>query len=101
MPNDVLIDGNRLTLDELEAVARARARVALNPDAVRRLDQSRNVIEAILAWNQVVYGVNTGFGKLSDVRIAPGQLNELQLNLIRSHSAGVGPPFSVPVTRAI
>jgi histidine ammonia-lyase len=101
MITEVSIDGNHLTLDELEAVARGNAKVSLSPKALPRIHESRSVIETILANNQTVYGVNTGFGKLSDIKIDADHVNELQLNLIRSHSAGVGEPFSIPVTRAI
>ena len=98
---EVFIDGNHLTLDQIDAVARGNARVVLAPAAIERIEQSRGVIEAILADHKTVYGVNTGFGKLSDIKIDDDHVNELQLNLIRSHSAGVGEPYSVPVTRAI
>jgi len=101
MTKEVLIDGNSLTLADIEAVAREEASVAIAPSAIPVIDDSRKVIEEIVASDRVVYGVNTGFGKLSEVRIPKNQLNELQLNLIRSHSAGVGPPYSVLVTRAI
>ena len=67
-------------------------------DAIRA---SRKVIEEILESDRVVYGVNTGFGKLSEVKIPADHLDELQLNLIRSHAAGVGEPFPESVTRAI
>ena len=101
MPNEVFIDGNHLTLDQVESVARGRAKVMLLPDAISRIEQSRTVIEEILANHETVYGVNTGFGKLSDIKIDTDHVNELQLNLVRRHSAGVGEPYSVPVTRAI
>jgi histidine ammonia-lyase len=101
MMKEVFIDGDHLTLDQIEAVARANARVALAPGAFDRIEKSRAVIEEILAKHKTVYGVNTGFGKLSDITIGDDRVNELQLNLIRSHSAGVGEPYSIPVTRAI
>ncbi len=101
MTKEVLLDGNHLTLKDVEAVALGDARVSLAPGALTRVQRSRAVIEQILASHQIVYGVNTGFGKLSDIKIEDDRVNELQLNLIRSHSAGVGEPYSVPVTRAI
>lgn len=101
MHKEVLIDGNSLTLADIAAVAHEGASVFIAPSAIPVIDDSRKVIEEIIASDRVVYGVNTGFGKLSEIRIPKTQLNELQLNLIRSHSAGVGPAFSVPVTRAI
>lgn len=90
-----------LTLEDVGAVAVDEVPVSVSPEAVERMTESRKVIEEILSSEKTVYGVNTGFGKLSEVRIAAGQLNELQLNLVRSHSAGVGEPFTIPETRAI
>src|SRR3972149_6696122 len=101
MTKEVAIDGNHLTLEDIQAIATEEATVSLAPEALDRIRASRKVIEEILEGNRVVYGVNTGFGKLSDVKIPVGQVDELQLNLIRSHAAGVGDPFPVPVTRAI
>lgn len=98
---EVVINGSRLTIGEVAEVACEDATVTMAPEAIERLTRSRKVIDEILENNRTVYGVNTGFGKLSEVRIQPGQLNELQLNLVRSHAAGVGDPFPVPVTRAI
>src|SRR5262249_51152522 len=97
----VLIDGNHLTIAELVAVSRDGAKVGLAPAARKQVERARAVIDEILASGRIVYGVNTGFGKLADVQIEPDHLNELQLNLIRSHAAGVGEPFSIQVTRAI
>jgi histidine ammonia-lyase len=63
--------------------------------------ESREVVENILASGEVVYGVNTGFGKLAEVLISPDQLEQLQLNLLRSHACGVGDPFPEDVVRAM
>ena len=73
----------------------------LAAEARARCKASRAVVERIVAENRAVYGVNTGFGKLSDVRIEPDQLNDLQLNLVRSHSCGLGNPLSEPEARAM
>lgn len=73
----------------------------LAADARSRLEASRAVVEKIVAENKTVYGVNTGFGKLSDVRIDPDQLRELQVNLVRSHSCGLGNPLSRLEARAM
>jgi histidine ammonia-lyase len=93
--------GQRLTLEEIVAVAKGEQQVTLSPAARARAEASRRVVEEIVAQNRAVYGVNTGFGKLSDVRIDPGQLSELQLNLVRSHSCGLGNPLSVAEARAM
>lgn len=97
----VTIDGNSLTIADVVAVARHRARVALSPDARTRMLASNAIVTRIVERNEVVYGVTTGFGKLSDIAIPPHRLAELQVNLVRSHAAGVGPSLSEPEVRAM
>jgi histidine ammonia-lyase len=97
----VVLDGQPLTLAEIESVSVASYPVTISPQALIRVAASRALIEEILAAGETVYGVNTGFGKLSDVRIPAGKLAELQTNLVRSHSAGVGQPLSEPEVRAM
>src|SRR5436853_1777982 len=95
------LDGQRLSLAQVFAVARGKERVVLAAAARVRVEESRRVVENIVAEGRTVYGVNTGFGKLSDVHIEPTQLRELQLNLVRSHSCGLGPPLSESEARAL
>ena len=95
------VDGHKLSLAEVSAVAQATEPVDLAKAARARVEASRRVLEQIIAENRTVYGVNTGFGKLSDVRIAPSQIRELQLNLVRSHSCGLGDPLSIAEARAM
>jgi histidine ammonia-lyase len=95
------LDGQALTLEEVAAVALGEERVGLAPSARARAERSRAVVEKIVAEGRTVYGVNTGFGKLSDVHIEPSELRELQLNLVRSHACGVGQPLSLMETRAM
>ncbi|MEP6493825.1 MAG: histidine ammonia-lyase [bacterium] len=90
MLNEVVIDGNSLTLEQVEAVARDRVRVSLAPHAKQRVRVTRAVVEDLVSKRAVAYGVTTGFGKLSEVAIPPERLAELQVNLVRSHAAGVG-----------
>jgi histidine ammonia-lyase len=97
----VVLDGQPLQLVEIEAVSLTACPVSIASDAVARVTQSRALIEQILAAGQTVYGVNTGFGKLSDVRIPPEKLAELQFNLVRSHAGGVGHPLSQGEARAM
>lgn len=99
-PGTVLV-GTPLTIHDVVRVARDGAPVALSPDAHHRINASRAYIERIVAEGRVVYGVTTGFGKLSNVRIAPEDVQQLQRNLIRSHAMGVGEPFSAEVVRAM
>ncbi len=97
----ITFDGQTLTLEQLAAVARAHEKVSLDEAARARVLASRAVIEQILAEERTVYGVNTGFGKLADVRISSDHIKELQVNLLRSHSCGVGEPLSEAETRAM
>ncbi len=93
--------GQTLTLEQVAAVANGSLEVLLSAQARERIEASREVIERVVREGRVVYGVNTGFGKLSDVHISPSELEQLQLNLVRSHSCGVGPPLSEQETRAL
>ncbi len=95
------LDGQELTLAQVAAVASGTDHVSLAPAARARVEQSRRVVEQIVDEGRAVYGVNTGFGKLSDVHIPKSQLRELQLNLVRSHSCGVGAPLSEAEARAM
>jgi histidine ammonia-lyase len=95
------LDGQRLSLNQIAAVAKGEEQVALSIGARLRAEESRRVVEKIVAAGRTVYGVNTGFGKLSDVHIEPSQLRQLQLNLVRSHSCGLGSPLSEAETRAM
>jgi histidine ammonia-lyase len=93
---------NTLTLEAVERLATDPAvRVALAEGARERIVRSRAVVERALERGDVVYGLTTGFGRLAETIIDPARLEELQLNLIRSHACGFGPPLSRAETRAI
>src|SRR2546422_808268 len=100
MPTAIVLDGEHLRLEDIAAVAKGGATVSLSASARRGIERSRAVIERILSSDQQVYGVNTGFGLLKDIRIPRDRLDALQLNLIRSHCAGVGPTLPPEATRA-
>jgi histidine ammonia-lyase len=95
------LKGEQISLGELAAVAVGGETVHISSVVRPRVLASRKIIEEIVAREEVVYGVNTGFGKLSDVRIAQGDLRQLQLNLVRSHACGIGNPLSIPEVRAM
>ncbi|HOA35076.1 MAG TPA: histidine ammonia-lyase [Bacillota bacterium] len=97
----VLIDGENLTLEQILAVARRRAPVALHPSGREKLLKSRAIVENILAQEKVVYGVTTGFGRFSDVLISREDSDTLQENIIMSHACGVGEPLPHEVVRAM
>jgi histidine ammonia-lyase len=92
---------SRLTLDDLVDVARGDTRVELPAEARQRVRASRRVVEDAVRDARVVYGVTTGFGVLKDQRIPPDDVRTLQLNLVRSHGAGVGPAAPREVVRAM
>ena len=97
----IQLHGQRLTLEQIAGIAYGREHATLSADARARIEAARHVVEKIVEENRTVYGVNTGFGRLSDVRIEPGELEQLQLNLVRSHACGVGNPLSEPEARAM
>jgi len=100
-PDTISVDGQTLSIADVEAVARGGARVVLDAGARDRVATTRRTVERILASGEVAYGINTGFGRLADVRIPDDQLDRLQLNLLRSHASGVGEPLSEAVVRAM
>jgi histidine ammonia-lyase len=97
----IVLDGESLRLQEIALVARGGARVTLSEGARRKVEAAHAVIAGIVADGRQVYGVNTGFGHLKDIRIPADSLDRLQHNLIRSHCAGVGPPLPPETTRAM
>jgi histidine ammonia-lyase len=97
----LLISGNDLTLDDLRHVVDQQRAADVAPDARERVNASRAVVEKLVRENRLAYAITTGVGKLSDVRIDAAQNRELQINLVRSHSAGVGEPLSQEETRAM
>ncbi|MBA3658093.1 MAG: histidine ammonia-lyase [Gemmatimonadales bacterium] len=103
MPEHPLIlDGRSLTVADVVRAARDPAlTVRIAPDARAALLASRRLVETAIGSGQTIYGINTGFGKLANVRISPDRLDQLQVNLIRSHAAGVGTPLPAPVVRAV
>jgi histidine ammonia-lyase len=99
--NALQINGSDLSLDDLRQVVYEQRPMELADAARTRVVAAREVVEKLLRENRVAYAINTGVGKLSDVHIEPAQNRQLQVNLIRSHSAGVGEPLSQEETRAM
>ncbi|HXH61189.1 MAG TPA: histidine ammonia-lyase [Fimbriimonadaceae bacterium] len=97
----MVVSGKRLSLSEIESVAYEGERLEVDPTAFERMAASRAVIEKIVAEGKTVYGVNTGFGKLSSVRVPDDEILALQVNLVRSHACGVGRHLSEPEVRAM
>jgi histidine ammonia-lyase len=100
----ILLGDEPLTLERIAEVAREFRAAAPGESSIAAMDRSRAVVDAIVAGGAeapAVYGVNTGFGALAEVRISPSQIVELQQNLVRSHSVGVGEPLDEDCTRAM
>src|SRR5256714_411649 len=97
----VELTGETLSLTQIGQVALGREAIRVGAEAHERIKTSRKVIEEIVANGAVVYGVSTGFGKLSDVHVPAAELSQLQLNLVRSHACGIGQPLSAPEVRAM
>jgi histidine ammonia-lyase len=93
--------GQRLDLEAVHAVACGRSHVSLDSGARERLAETRRELLADLDEGKTIYGVNTGFGALSDTMIPRDRLEELQRNLLRSHAVGVGPTLPDEVVRAL
>ncbi len=99
--NEIKITGENLTLEELILVARGKAQVVVAQEAVKRVQESRKIIDEIVENERVVYGVTTGFGSLCNVSISKEDCAQLQENLIRTHSCGFGAAFEEETVRAI
>ncbi|HXI11430.1 MAG TPA: histidine ammonia-lyase [Thermoanaerobaculia bacterium] len=97
----ITIDGSSMTLSDVRAAAFREVKFQLSDDARRRMKASRLLVEEITAKGSQVYGITTGFGVFSDVAISPDKTRELQRNLVLSHCAGVGDPYSIETSRAM
>jgi len=96
----VTLDGTSLTIPDVARVSRQYEHVALGQETREKVAKCRQTLDDLVS-TRIIYGINTGFGALSNVTISPKDLESLQLNLIRSHAAGVGPPLPTDVTRAM
>ena len=101
MKKTLALSGNDLNIDDLSKISKLEVHIALGVQARANMEQSRNYIQKRIDAGDTMYGVNTGFGAFSSVKISKEELEELQFNLIRSHCVGVGEPFSVEQSRAI
>ena len=97
----ILLSGSQLTIEQMKAILYEGASIGIADEAKNRVLASRARVEKIVQEDKTVYGINTGFDKLSDVKIAEHEVNLLQLNLIRSHACAVGEPFPELVSRAM
>jgi histidine ammonia-lyase len=100
-PRQVALGGERITLDDVNTVAHEGAQVTLTARARAQVRAARAFVDKLCAEDRTVYGITTGFGHLSRVKIPNDQVETLQRNLIRSHASGVGEPFDIPTARAV
>lgn len=99
--SDVIIDGGPLRVRDVVAVASGSARVRLASGVAERMAPARRVVDDVVAGGRTVYGITTGFGALASTRIEPDKATQLQLGLVRSHAAGVGPALPNDLVRAM
>lgn len=99
--NTLCLDGNPLTLDDFKYYLQVRPEISLDEAVIMRLREGRAFLERQIRSGKVMYGVNTGFGHLARIRIPDDRLDELQVNLIRSHAAGVGSLIEADIVRLI
>ncbi len=98
--HEIYIDGESLKINDVVKVARENAKVVISEEVKEKVRKCRQVLEKMIEENKTIYGVNTGFGALSKIKISPSDIKQLQSNLIRSHSTGVGKPLGTDVVRA-
>jgi histidine ammonia-lyase len=99
--HEVCIDGETLTIEDVVKVARENAKVVIPEKVKAKVKKGREVLEKLVKEGQIIYGVSTGFGALSNKTITPEENRKLQTNLIRSHSTGVGKTLSTEIVRAL
>ncbi len=104
MAKSLVLDGKSLSLSAIHAFAHVTPeeapRVSLTPGARSKIKKSHEYVQSLASSKQAIYGVNTGFGLLSDIKISSDQLQQLQVNLLRSHACGVGNALSIAESRA-
>jgi histidine ammonia-lyase len=100
LPTVLELTGDGLTLDDAEGILHGQVEsLSLAPAARKRVERARRCLESLVGSGATIYGVNTGFGKLANQRIAPEEVLALQENLLRSHAVGMGPLLSIGVSR--
>ncbi|MGB9750436.1 MAG: histidine ammonia-lyase [Caldisericia bacterium] len=96
----ILIDGDSLTIDDVVSISRYRKSLDLSPDAIDKIDESREVIEELSKKDIPIYGINTGLGKLCNIKISKENLLKLQENIIKSHTIALKPFLTKDAVRA-
>src|SRR3954453_8961597 len=99
--NMIMLTGQSLTLEQMKEVLYRDEKVFASEKSMELVKKGREAVERIVSEHRVVYGINTGFGKFSDVLIDKEYVRDLQLNLLRSHACGIGEPFPEIVSKAM
>lgn len=97
----IILDGSSLTLESFIQVARFKEEVSISEDSKKLVEKARSFVEQVVENDKPVYGINTGFGKLSDIPVSKNDVSKLQENLLMSHACGVGSPFSDEIVRGM
>lgn len=97
----MILDGQTLNLEKLSLLGSGRGNIKLADESWSKLQETRNIVDALSSKDEPVYGINTGFGRFSNVKIPTDKLRDLQYNLIRSHSTGVGKLLPLDPSRRI
>ena len=97
----IILDGNSLTLEKFISVARFKEEVTISEDSRKLVEKARKFVDQVVESEKPVYGINTGFGKLSDVPVSKNDVSKLQENLLMSHACGVGSPFTDEIVRGM
>ena len=98
---NIVIKGEGLSVQDVWTLATTKSTMTLSPEAREKMLESKKYIQGKIEKGETMYGVNTGFGAFSSVKISQEDIVQLQKNLIRSHSVGVGEPLSIEQTKAI
>ena len=96
----IIIDGSKLTIEKLVKIAREKEKIKLHPDALKRIEKCRELLEKKIEKKEIMYGVNTGIGEFSEIVLSDDQIKEFQKYLIYNHSAGIGDPAPIEYVRA-
>lgn len=99
--NTIILNGNDLTIDQIEKIIFQKYMVKISDESIPLINKSRQIVEKILSSNEVVYGINTGFGYLKNKVIPSSDIEKLQENLIISHCAGIGELFSPEISKTM
>jgi histidine ammonia-lyase len=96
----IIIKGSGLTLEDLVKVARQGEKVELHPDAIKKINRCRAMLEKKIVAHEIMYGVNTGIGEFSEVVLGDDQIKDFQKYLVYNHSAGIGEAMPIEWVRA-